>query len=139
MACISKTAACLRVTGDDLDPDEITHKLGKEPTGAERKGDIIRGKKTGRERVARSGGWRLVASDREPGDLDGQIREILGALTDDVSVWNQLASRFKIDLFCGLFMESGNEGESLSPESLRLLAARSIQLDLDIYGPVDEG
>ncbi|GAA5484837.1 DUF4279 domain-containing protein [Haloferula sargassicola] len=135
MACISRSAATLRIIGDDLIPDEITRLLGASPTQAQTKGDKIVGKKTGNVRIARFGMWRLEASDCEPGDLDDQIRLICGQLTDDLAVWESFASRYKMDLFCGLFMECGNEGISLSPAALFALGSRGIELDLDIYDP----
>ncbi len=119
--------------GDDLDPDEISSLLGGEPTFSQRKGDQIIGKVTKRVRVAKSGMWSISVSDREPGDLDGQIAEILNPLTQDLEIWKDVVSRYRADLFCGLFMGSGNDGLSLSPESLLALGSRGIMIDFDIY------
>lgn len=138
MAVLSGSAASLRFFGDDLDPDELTLLLGHQPTNSERKGQEIVGKITGSKRMARSGGWRLSAERREPGDLDAQISEVLGQLTDDMSIWQDLTSRFRADVFCGLFMEEGNEGISLSNETLQRLAERGLTIDFDIYGSSDE-
>ena len=138
MASIHRSAATLRIIGDDLVPDEITQTLGGSPAHAQTKGDKIVGKKTGNVRIARSGMWSLQASDSEPEDLDGQIRFILDQLTDDLTVWGTLASRYKMDLFCGLFMECSNEGMDLAPESLLALGSRGIKLGLDVYGPLGD-
>jgi len=81
--------------------------------------------------------WRLLAEDREPEDLDGQITELLSRLTSDLEAWRNLASRFRMDLFCGLCLESLNEGVSISPSSLAALGERGIELALDIYGSDD--
>jgi len=43
--------------------------------------------------------------------------------------------RFEVDIFCGLFMGSSNEGLSLSPRTLSALGQCGIELGLDIYGP----
>ena len=138
MACIHHSAATLRIIGDDLIPAEITEALGASPTHVQTKGEKIVGNNTGKDRTARSGMWRLVVSDREPEDLDGQIREILGQLTEDLDVWKSIGSRYKMDLFCGLFMECSNEGMELSPESLLALGSRGIKIGLDIYGPTGD-
>ncbi len=138
MAVLSGSAASLRFFGDDLDPDELTLLLGHQPTNSERKGQEIVSKITGKKRTARSGGWRLSAERREPGDLDAQISEVLGQLTDDMSIWQDLTSRFRADVFCGLFMEEGNEGISLSNETLQRLAERGLTIDFDIYDSSDE-
>src|SRR5436853_5658871 len=83
MANLHKSVASLRISGDALDPREISLLLGCEPTFGHRKGEIIRHAQTGRERTARSGMWLLESQDREPGNLDGQVSEILSKLTGD--------------------------------------------------------
>jgi len=110
--------------------------LGIAPTGSRQKGDEILGR-SGHMRVARTGMWWLEAQTREPEDLSGQIDEILGKLTKDSDVWAELRRSFSVDLFCGLFMGSGNDGISLSPEHLKALGERGIELALDIYDSVD--
>lgn len=50
-----------------------------------------------------------------------------------MAVWQDLARRFQVEIFCGLFLESFNEGLSLSASTLQLLGERSIALDLDMY------
>jgi hypothetical protein len=79
--------------------------------------------------------WSLTAEPREPEDLDSQVAEIIGKLTQDIEVWTALSERFAIDLFCGLFMQESNEGLSLSPKTLMALADRNIEIGLDIYAP----
>ena len=133
MAVLSGSTASLRFFGDDLDPDELTKLLGCPPTKSESKGEEIVGKGTGQKRIARSGGWRLSAERREPGDLDNQISEILNQLTDDINIWQNLTSRYRADIFCGMFMKEGNEGISLSSETLQRLAERGLTIDFDIY------
>lgn len=78
--------------------------------------------------------WRLRAKETEPENLDGQVSELLGQVTSDLSVWSDIATRFRVDLFCGWFMGSGNEGVEISPETMIALGQRGIQLSLDIYG-----
>ena len=138
MACINHSAVTLRIIGDELIPARITETFGVLPTHAVTKGDKIIGKKTGTVKTARSGMWQLKSLDREPEDLDGQIREILGQLTTDLNVWKSLASRYKMDLFCGLFMECSNEGMNLSPESLLELGSRGIKIGFCIYAPISD-
>jgi hypothetical protein len=134
MPALDHTAASLRIIGDDLDPLEITRLLGHEPTSTERKGQEIVGKSTGKVRVARTGAWRLEARARAPGDLDAQIGEILSKLSSDLGVWQKLAERFRVDLFCGLFLSGSTGGEVVSAESMAALGNRRIELGLDIYG-----
>jgi hypothetical protein len=128
----------LRIIGDDLNPHEITQALGASPTKAQTKGDKLVGKKTGNVRIAKFGMWSLQAIDCEPEDINGQIRFIFDQLTDDLAVWKFMASQYKMDLFCGLFMQCWNEGIELSPESLLILGVRGIKIDFDVYGPVGD-
>ncbi len=92
----------------------------------------------GQVSIALFGKWHLEAAPREPEDIDGQISEILGQLTDDLEVWRSIGQRYKVDLFCGLFMKTGNEGLSLLPSSLHALGVRQIEIGFDIYGPDSE-
>ena len=138
MARLAQSTATLRVCGDDLVPEEITRLLGCPPSSSFAKGDVVRGKNTGREYVKRSGLWRIEANEREPEDLDAQVSELLSRVTQDLSVWADLARRFEIDLFCGLFMQTSNEGTDVSSSTLRALGERGIMLALDVYAPTKE-
>ena len=131
------TTASLRVWGDDLVPEEISHLLGASSTMSERKGDTRVGRATGKLRVAKAGLWRLSAPERRDGDLDRQIEELFAELTSDAAVWRNLASRYGIDVFCGVFMKAGNDGLVFEPATLRLLGERGARLNLDIYDSND--
>ena len=138
MAQVSESKTSLRVIGDPLDPDEITKLLGGSPTSAQKNGDIIIGQTTGNRREAKFRMWRIIASKQSPENLDGQVEEILSQLTDDISVWKNLGSRFRLNLFCGLFMKDSNEGMDISSETLMALGQRGITIGLDIYAPTIE-
>ncbi|WP_454886231.1 DUF4279 domain-containing protein [Sphingomonas oryzagri] len=132
MAALHETTMTLRFFGDDLDPDEVTARLGCLPTFGAKKGGIWITKR-GAEKVARTGFWRIAVENRQPGDLDAQIAELLEQCSDDLSAWTDLTAQFTANVFCGVFMDERNEGASLSPESMRLLGARNLPLWFDIY------
>lgn len=136
MAQLERSVATLRIGGDELVPEEISRLLRAVPTSAHAKGQQVPSSPSGRIFTKPSGLWRLRAKDAELEDVDGQICELLGKVTRDLSVWNDIATRFSVDLFCGWFMRSGNEGVVISPQTMLALAQRGIQLSLDIYGPV---
>jgi hypothetical protein len=125
--------AALRVIGDDVVPQEISALLGAEPTHAQRKGDTV--PTTSGGRIAAFGLWRLSAPDKEPEDLDGQVSWLLSQLTQDLEAWRFISRQFRIDLFCGWFMDGTNEGVSLSPATLLALGERGIELGVDLYAP----
>ena len=129
-----RSKATLRIMGDALVPDDVTRLLCCPPTRAETKGEVIRSKHSGRQRVARTGSWRLVANDRNPEDLEGRVAEIFSRLNYDPATWRALAEAYTIDLFVGLFMANDNEGLTLSPQALAMLSERHVTLSLDIYG-----
>lgn len=79
--------------------------------------------------------WRLSAPDSLGSDLDAQVHWIFGRLSRDLAVWNELASKYKMDLFCGLFLERSNRGVSLEPETMKELAERNLRIGFDIYAP----
>lgn len=115
MSELNESAASLRFFGDDLDPDEVTQLLGHAPSNSERVGEMIVRAATKHKRIAQTGGWRLSAERRKPGDLDAQISGLLDLLTDDIAIWSNLTRRFRADMFCCMFMIEFNEGTSLSP------------------------
>lgn len=128
---VESFTAALRINGDDLDPDEISVMLGIQPTGAWRKGDqLLRG---GREIIAIGGRWTLDSELSDTGDPERQIRRMLDRMTGDLMVWSALQGQYDMDLFCGAFMGSANQGFVLSAEILRRLGERGIKIGFDIY------
>lgn len=132
MARLHRTAATLRFGGDHLNPDEISQTLGAPPTDSWRRGDI-RTFGGGRQITARTGHWSLSAPDECPADLDKQVAAILSGLSNDLQVWRNLSARFGGDIFVGLFLDTSNEGLSLSPATTGAISARGLTLGLDIY------
>lgn len=137
MGAFDHSVVTLRFFGDDLVPEQISALLGGRPTVSYHKGQERVGSHTGVVRIAKTGSWRLSAVDRKPEDLEAQIFEILEQLTQDLAVWDSLA-RYQPDLFCGVFMGSGNDGTSISAKALLSMGQRGITLGLDIYDFVKE-
>lgn len=134
MAELSRAVAALRITDEEgeLDPRAITSALGCEPTRSWLQGETVTSH--GHTRTTRFGMWSLHAPETAPADLDAQVTAILSRLTDDESVWAALRVKYNVHLFCGWFMEYGNEGVSIEPETMSALGARGILLDIDLYG-----
>jgi len=131
MPLVEKSSATLGFYGDDLDPSEITARLGAAPSFEVRKGDERASRV---ERIARTGRWMLSAEDRSPADLNGQINDLLDGLTDDLSIWRPLSERFDGRVYCGLFLASANEEVDISRETLAHIVDRGLYLGLDIDG-----
>jgi hypothetical protein len=113
---VDRSTISLRVTGIGVDREQISALLGHPP-----------------DREASH--WTVHAPESRNGDLDSQVEWILSRLTQDLAVWREVTQRFKVDLFCGLFLERPNRGVSLRPETLAQIAARGVSLGFDIYAP----
>ena len=148
MSLIAMTSVGLRFSDKDssevLVPDALTSALGKPPTSSRTTGEIMRTPKgtvikseDGTLRKNEFNSWHYKVGRRSPGDLNGQIQELFGALSDDLSIWRTLAGKFRPDLFVGMFMDEENEGIEISAECLEILSARGVSLSLDIYEPAE--
>jgi len=131
--------ACLRVWGDEVIPAEIARILGAEPTMSYRKGDVHVGKVTGRAHTRATGVWIRKSQLARVVPLEQHFSTLLAQVTSDLSIWDQLHAHYKIDVFCGLFIDthSMNQVLDLSPQMLRMLADRHVALILDCYGRGD--
>jgi hypothetical protein len=136
MGELHRSAASLGFYGDDLDPKELSERLGGVPTVGVRKGGTWLTAR-GVEKMAHTGSWRIHVADCAPADLDGQINDLLDGLTDDLSAWRTFAQRYRGRIFLGLFLETGNEGVSLRPETLMRVGERGLLIDFDIYSAAD--
>ncbi len=131
MPPVHRAVASLQLSGPALDPSIITRILDTTPTLSYSRGDLVpAGRGT---RTARFGLWSLAAEDTEPADIDTQVTQLLSGLPADLGVWRELSDQCALRLFCGWFLQGGNEGVALSPTTLGALGARGISLDLDIY------
>jgi hypothetical protein len=128
---VDSCSVCIRVYGDDLNPDAVSALLGCVPTSACRKGDIHRGKKY--DRVEKQGRWLLALDHVRGVRLDDLINQVLDRLTNDLAVWRTLTDRYKVDLFCGVQLELWNRGLGLSPGTLLRIGERGLELGIDIY------
>ena len=133
MARLARSVATLRVIEDNLVPERISSVLGCTPTHAQRKGDRVPMRES--ERVVGFGSWRLDATDTEPEEVDSQVSEILAKLTSNLEAWRALGKQFRVELFCGWFMDEGNEDLSISPGNMIALGARGIECNLIFTRP----
>lgn len=133
MAAVSRSVASLRIGGDDLSVGEITRLMGREPSLAYEKGQSFEVR--GRVHTRKGGLWLIRIPASEPESLDAQIRELLESVSDSPDTWKALHDRYRLDVFCGLFLNEGNEGLELEPSTLAALAERKLTIGFDIYGP----
>lgn len=134
MAGLSESTVSLGFWDDELEPGMISRTLECTPTVGVAKGALWR-TSAGVEKIAVTGSWRLQFERKAPGDLEGQIEELLSHTTGDLDRWNSLPRYGRARLFCGLFLSEFNEGLSLPNSLLVKIADRGLSLELDIYAP----
>ena len=117
---VDRSYATLRVIGSDVDVRRVADLLGQAS-------EQFKGR-----------GWRLSAPVAEPADLDHQIEVLLSRLSSDLSAWREVTRLYRVDLFCGLFLERGNRGLELASSTMLKLAERGILLSIDIYAGLDK-
>ena len=135
MTEIDRSSVSIRFIGENLDPDELTRALGYPPAESIRPKfhTITRGSKS----QPPKGIWSVSYGESDGTDLEVKIEFLLGKLTSDLTVWNDITSKCDGDVFCGLFLDGWNRGFELSPDLLIKLANRNLRIGFDIYAPVD--
>jgi hypothetical protein len=130
---IDRSVASLRIFGSDIDPSEVSEILGCAPTSSGKTGELVQ-RANGKSFPVREGYWRLESS-KGSFEIEELVLSLLNRLTADMNAWSSLTSRFKVDIFCGLFLEAANRGFSLSPAVLKQLSDRGIPIGFDVYAP----
>jgi hypothetical protein len=68
-------------------------------------------------------------------DAGDAVRLLLSHMTPDLRVWRELNKTYRVDIFCGLFLDACNRGISVPPDVSRMLAERELSIGFDIYCP----
>jgi hypothetical protein len=124
--------------GGTVDRSTMTLRVGAKVRSESVDKEVIAGLLGCKPDQGKSRHWSLHAPDEREADLDSQVGWILSRLTGDLSVWKKITEDYRVDLFCGLFLERGNRGVTLAPKTMEALGSRGIELGLDIYGPENE-
>jgi hypothetical protein len=136
---VDRTRASFRISGDTLDPERITARLGLQPTRAFAKGDLSPpGRVTGRKYRRRVGLWSLQSPLPTTASLDDHLSHLLDQLDPHADAVGALVREgYQADFFCGCFLEAFNRGMELPATTLRRIAALEATLGLDIYCDCD--
>ncbi len=122
--------ATLRLGGENLDPDEVTERLGITPTYAHRRGQVH----NKRGDVWREGQWSLTSENQHvPCDLEDHIAWVLDRIEPVREQFLEICiGDVSADMFC--FLECyGMGGPQLSPTLMKRMARLDLPLGLDIY------
>lgn len=138
-----RTVAELRIYGDDLDPDEVSGRLGLQPTARQRKGDRP-ASPSGRPHSPRPVGLWALSSEGSVESLDlrrhldwliARLRPLAGAL-DEIS----RREGVRMHVTCIWWSRYGDGGPILGVEQMAALAGLGLecQFELGFYGGDDE-
>ena len=84
----------------------------------------------------RKGRWilRIDSKDCDPNDdVDDGVRMLLARLPSDPDIWISLTSAYSVDVFCGIFVSSANQGFGISAAVSKLLSDRGLEIGFDLY------
>lgn len=129
------TDAAFRITGDDLDPEEISRQLGIEPSHSHRKGEPHIGRSGyDYEKPWSTGVWLVSSEDVVKSlDLRRHLDWVIGLVRDKADVLAAYRQRgFATDVLC--YWVGGwilGIGPTISPDQMRALAALGLELIVD--------
>ena len=124
----------LAVYGPDLDPEDVTARLGCQPTRAHRRGDT---KRQGAIPFP-SGAWFLETRDVVPSEPEHLVRRLLLRLPMDASVWESLSNEYQVPLRFGIHFSGWNNGFVLPSDLVITLATRRVTMSFDGYAYGDD-
>ncbi len=125
-----KTYATLRIYSSDIDPDEVTARLGIEPSEVQRQGEL-----RGCGRFIRVNAWFLSSKDNvNSTDLNEHLEWLLDQVLPHEEALRELRdSGIKTDVACYWLSLTGNGGPTLFPEQMGKLAILSLDCWFDVY------
>lgn len=126
-----RTWATLRISGEHLDPSDITARLLIVPSRA-----FVKGDRRGTDGVWRHGYWGITSQDKvHSTDLQLHIAWLLEQLEPVQEELKALIAQegIKADVFCFWEFSTHNAALVLGPETLRGLGALNLELAVDTY------
>ncbi len=124
-----RSVVTLALCGPDLDPIEVTRRIGLTPTESHRKGDTY-----GRRNIPyRIGSWMMKVERQAPAGVQECLEELLERLPASEALWSRLATDYEIQLRVGVFFDGVNRDFDISPAVLTAAAKLNGSLWVDIY------
>jgi hypothetical protein len=129
MAELEHTTVSIRFAGKDLDPVRLSELLRFTRTVTTQ--SIVRSRKNGTVI------WSISYEGNEKLSVVEKIEALLAMFTKEKSAWAQARENVKADIFCGLFLDGWNQGFGLTPELMREISDRNLEIGFDVYAPTD--
>ena len=130
-------AVSLRITGDALDPTQLESLLGLQADTVGIMGQPRMGKQGRQYAPYETNLWSYRETSSSETGFDQQIQSLFARLGHRISELQRLAATEGVDaeLFCGFGSGNGQGGDTLRPETLKLLVDAGLSLTLDLYPP----
>jgi hypothetical protein len=121
-------SAILRIHGDDVPFDEITERLGVQPTHVHRKGE----KHGPRSPGFRDDAWHFQPSLPQTEPLERHIAALWKIVKPALAYLGSLKQRFNVDVFCGYRSNCDQAGFEVSHDCLELFTALEVPFGVSI-------
>lgn len=120
--------ATLRIHGDHVPFDEISQRLGVQPTDTHRKGE----QRGPRSPAYRDDAWHFAPSLPETEPLERHIEALWQVVRPQVDYLKTLKQRFDIDVFCGYRSNCDMAGFEVSHKCLELFTALEVPFSVSV-------
>ncbi len=134
-----RTYATLIIYPGDTDPEEISERLGLEPSRSQRRGEDLN--PAGRTpRIAPLNGWFLSSKEHiDSRDSRRHLDWILEQIAPKRECVRAIrAGGCRVEISCYWCSAAGHGGPMVTPAQMRIMADCEVDLWFDFYGPYEE-
>jgi hypothetical protein len=136
VSVLGNRVVTLHVSGDSLDPDQVTNLFRVSPTETERQGlPQVRPDGSEERQVASSGRWSLGVGDagNDGVNVNEAIATLLALLPEDAATWRAVCALGTLHLAVNWAVNAGNSEIWLEPRLLAFLGERGVGLYFEVY------
>jgi hypothetical protein len=128
-------AAALHVSGEALQPAEVTRLFGVEPSESETRGVPIRHADGTAIRTPSAGRWTLgvPASLSDAFNFNEVVEAVLAKLPKDAAIWRAVGALGTLHVSASLALDESNGEMWLEPQLLSFLGERGVGVHVEIY------
>lgn len=121
-------SATLRIHGEELPLDEISQRLGVQPTSSHRQGE----RRGANSPPHRDDAWHFQPALHESEPLERHIEELWRVVRPHVKYLKSLKQQFKVDVFCGYRSNCDMAGFEVSHKCLELFTALEVPFGVSV-------
>lgn len=135
----ARTHATLLIYPNEVDPTEVTERIGIEPSSWQRRGEVIPQAK-GPPKVAELSGWFLTSKGQvESKDSRRHVAWLLDQIASKSEATRSLQKTgCTMAISCYWQSKNGHGGPTIPPSQMKTLGELNIELWFDIYGPYED-